>query len=272
MNTNEMPSNEDRPKVFDPSIYLPGNDDMVPEYDEYGFPARKSHSYYVSAYIAKENKFAIKTKFIQPKVYVGKSKISGLGVFASEDIKSGDIIEECPVVLLDSTFKGNKDWVLNRYAFAWGCGCSICEKYGNTMALVLGNGMVYNHSEQPNGYWTQDTALKYYTLHALTDIKQGEEITWYYGAGYSMRLKMESKMTFERGTPEGWPPSGKNLRDSVSGGGCSSCGNKNEPIELVKEDLPESKPTEEKTAEDLLFRSMVVPEKILNDKVQEGTV
>jgi hypothetical protein len=62
------------------------------------------------------------------------------------------------------------------------------------------------------------------------------------------------------------------LRDSVSGGGCSSCGNKNEPIELVKEDLPESKPIEEKTAEDLLFRSMVVPEKILNDKVQEGTV
>jgi hypothetical protein len=262
MNTNEMPSKDDRPKVFDPSVYQPGPNDMEAVYDEYGFPARKSHSYYVSAYIAKENKFAIKSKFVQPKVYVGKSKISGLGVFASEDIKSGDLIEECPVVLLDTTFQENKDWVLNRYAFTWGCGCQICQKFGHTMALVLGNGMIYNHSEKPNSYWNQDTALKYYSLHALTDINKDEEITWYYGAGYSMRLKMESAMTFERGTPEGWPPSGKNLRNSTNTSGNS------EPTELVKDEEVK----EEKTAEQLLFRSMVVPEKILNDKVQEGTV
>jgi hypothetical protein len=130
------------------------------------------------------------------------------------------------------------------------------------MALVLGNGMIYNHSEKPNSYWNQDTALKYYSLHALTDINKDEEITWYYGAGYSMRLKMESAMTFERGTPEGWPPSGKNLRNSTN------TSSNSEPTELVKDEEVK----EEKTAEQLLFRSMVVPEKILNDKVQEGTV
>lgn len=266
MNTNEMPTNDERPKIFDPSIYKPGSNDMEPVYDEYGFPVRKSHSYYVSAYIAKEHKFAIKSKFVQPKVYVGKSKISGLGVFASEDIKSGDVIEECPVVLLDSTFKSNKDWVLNRYAFSWGCGCKICQENGSTMALVLGNGMVYNHSEEPNAYWNQDTALKYFTLHALTDIKKDEEIVWYYGAGYSMRLKMEAAMTYERGTPEGWPSSGKSFN---SGRTCSTCNKpQTEAVELIKEE----EKVEETTADNLLFRSMVVPEKILNDKVQEGTV
>jgi hypothetical protein len=271
MNTNEMPTKENRPDVFDPSVYRPGENDMAPIYDEYGYPARHSHSYYVSAYIRKENKFAVKNKFIQPKVYVGKSKISGLGVFASEDIPAGEIIEQCPVVLLDTTFQQNKDWVLNRYAFTWGCGCQICQKHGHTMALVLGNGMIYNHSEEPNSYWTQDTALKYFTLHSIVDIKKDEEIVWYYGAGYSMRLKMEAAMTFERGTPEGWPGDGANLPAK----GCTSCGNNNkqpetEPIELLKE---ENNETENKSnADQLLFRSMVVPEKILNDKVQEGTV
>ena len=51
--------------------------------------------------------------------------------------------------------------------------------------VVLGLGMVYNHSDAPNAEWevceSDDRFVKFF---ALTDIKQDEEILHDYGEGY----------------------------------------------------------------------------------------
>ena len=43
---------------------------------------------------SKQKKFAVKNKLEEANCYVAASPISGYGVFASKDLKAGDIIEE----------------------------------------------------------------------------------------------------------------------------------------------------------------------------------
>lgn len=207
---------------------------------------KKNHSTYMGGFDKIENKYARKEKLEKANTYIGQSPISGYGVFAGEDIKSGDLIEEIPVVILDSTFKENKDWVLQRYAFTWSCSCDICSKNGQSMCIPMGNGVCYNHADIPNAYYVQDTVMKLLRFYAFRDIKKDEEITWYYGDGYAQKLRDE-KM------------------NKPTGCGCGA-----KKIETQPETKEEVK--QESKADELLFRSMIVPEVILNDKIQEGTV
>lgn len=196
MNANEI-LNSDNTPLFKPyiirelqpnALYMP----FISEHPEVFI--QKSHSYYIGLFDAKNKQFAYKDTFAPSKGIVKKSNISGYGVFAIEDIKAGDMIEECPAILLDTTFSQNKDWVLSRYAFAWSANTEITRVNGSTMTLVLGNGMMYNHDDLPNAYFVQDSCLKIFRLYAISDIKMGDEITWYYGEEYSNRLREEKKI------------------------------------------------------------------------------
>jgi hypothetical protein len=154
-------------------------------------PEYTSHSHYHGSFDYNTNSYAKKERFIN-KTYIGKSNISGYGVFANEDISAGDVIEEFPVLLLDTTWSNNKDQALHRYAMTWDCNCNICQKNGKSMAVMFGNGSIYNHSEKPNAYIVQDNAFKLYRFYALTDIKKDTEITWYYSSGYAKTLRNEA--------------------------------------------------------------------------------
>jgi hypothetical protein len=273
MTPNEAPpsENENREPIFNSENIKPKDTDMKPILNPEGVPVRKSHSYYQGMFDYNTNSFARKERFIN-RTYVGKSQVHGYGVFAKEDIKAGEIIEECQAVLLDTTFPNNKDWVLGRYCMTWNASSEIDQKYGPTMAMMLGHGMIYNHSEKPNAYVVQDTYMKVFTFYALSDIPKGTEISWYYGTGYAKRLKEEGNLTHSRGFPHGLAniPSGNanNLsayeapatenslvkpNQQKKSGGCG-CGNKK------KEPAPPV-PTEK-----VPFRSMVVPDKIINEE------
>jgi len=165
-------------------------------------PVRVSHSNYFGKFDFNTNSFPRKEKFLS-NTYIGKSSISGYGAFASKDIDVGELIEECPALLLDTTFQKNKDWVLQRYGMTWDCNCEICRINGKTIALFGGNGLFYNHSEKPNAYLVQDYHLKLYRFYALSSIKKDEEITWYYGAGYAERLRNEKNNPNANNVPEG---------------------------------------------------------------------
>lgn len=294
MNPHEIPSKTSTPlfKPMSPDELKPRPTDKPIVRDEVGSPVRKAHSYYVGALDPKNNRFASKDSFMMAKGQVKKSPISGYGVFAIEDIKAGDLIEECPVVILDTTFTQNTDWVLNRYCFTWVANNEIDHKNGHSMAMVLGNGMVYNHGDIPNSYFIQDSYLKVYRLYALSDIKIGEEITWYYGEGYAQRLQEERKMTSDPHIPEGFIQHGTTgpVMPAPKDKGCG-CGKKATDVATKKAAHPVSRMTPPKLdvvdtitpnpniteelqvksipqAETLLFRSMVVPEIILNnDKI-----
>ena len=286
MNTTEIPEKTKEPifKSITAKELEPLPTDMPVSRDETGAPIRKSHSYYKGAFDTKNNRFAYKEEFVKPKSVVKKSPISGYGVFADEDIKAGDLIEECLAILTDTTFPQNKDWVLGRYLFTWNAPSDVTTKNGSTMAMLTGNALLYNHSEIPNSYYVQDSYLKMFRMYALSDIKKGEEIVWYYGAGYAKTLRDERKITSDTNVPDGFrvdPKTGNIVPVLPKKGGCG-CGKKTtDPKNPTPKQLegpkgvqsPEVKIPPESTPEKLLFRSMVVPEKIINDdKVQNSQV
>ena len=90
------------------------------------------------------------------------------GVFATRDISKGDLIHEAPVIPYP-----NEEHVfiekttLADYVFEYG---------SNHTAILLGYGMLFNHSYKPNA--TYDINFKNHTFdfYAYTDIKAGEEI------------------------------------------------------------------------------------------------
>lgn len=111
------------------------------------------------------------------KIKVISIKGKGLGVVATEDIASGEIIEHCPIIPLsekETKFLDNESDVLKYYylfQYAVGKHC-----------LMLGYGSIYNHSNTPNADIDYDTEnyQKYLTFFALKDIKAGEEIVYDY--------------------------------------------------------------------------------------------
>jgi SET domain-containing protein len=104
------------------------------------------------------------------KIYAAESKLSGLGIFAKEDINAGELIEEAPVILLpEEEISDLAKTKLLDYFFAWG------EKLEQA-AIVLGYGSLYNHSYEPNAKFVENYDKNTITYSALKDIKKREEI------------------------------------------------------------------------------------------------
>jgi hypothetical protein len=145
-----------------------------------------------------ENQFLFKR--IICKSYIKQSNIenAGYGVFASEKINAGDLIEEAPFVVLETTHKANRDIKLTyySYSYAYPYENNLQNKNCNMM-IPFGNFLCYNHSIKPNAYYIQDDNFKILRMFAYKDIEKDEEITWYYSPGYSNKL-LEEKFEFEK--------------------------------------------------------------------------
>ena len=92
-------------------------------------------------------------------------------MFANSSIKEGDVIEECHCVFIGNHF--NSDGI-NRY----------CYSHNNVKMMVLGYGMIYNHSADNNSnfYYDEENNIQIFT--AKRDILNGEEITVKYSDPY----------------------------------------------------------------------------------------
>jgi SET domain-containing protein len=109
------------------------------------------------------------------KIYIDQSPVHGWGVFAKQDIKSGELIEECPVLTLP-ILKGDVTPLLIDYRFNWPQGVEWEEQ-----VVALGFGSLYNHSNDPNAVWISSDVRKCFIFYATRDIKEGEEIFVWYG-------------------------------------------------------------------------------------------
>lgn len=107
------------------------------------------------------------------KVYLNKSKIlkAGKGVFASKNIKKGEIIEVAPILVLEFTDFIDTKWNLLFEYYFW------MEKY---VALALGFASLYNHSKDPNCKYQIKRVEKTITFTATRNILKGEEIYFNY--------------------------------------------------------------------------------------------
>jgi SET domain-containing protein len=90
------------------------------------------------------------------------------GVFATRDIAKGELIHEAPAIpypneqdeLIEQT-------VLTDYVYEYGV---------NHSAIILGYGMLFNHSYEPNATYDISFEKHSFYYYAYRDIKAGEEI------------------------------------------------------------------------------------------------
>jgi uncharacterized protein len=110
-----------------------------------------------------------------PDLCVRRVRGMGRGVFAGRPFRKGEVIEVCPVVPLTRAEERKcRGTVLDRYFFAW-------DQPGYVVALVLGYGMVYNTSPDPNARFTQRWTTGDMVYRAARDIAAGEQILVDYG-------------------------------------------------------------------------------------------
>ena len=90
------------------------------------------------------------------------------GVFAKCDIKKGELLHEAPVLSYpNEQHKHIEKTLLADYAFEYGIGQS---------AILLGYGMLFNHSYEPNATYEINFKNQTFDFFAFTDIKAGDEI------------------------------------------------------------------------------------------------
>ena len=117
------------------------------------------------------------------KIYVSNSKIpnTGKGVFASQNIKKGEVIEIAPILVLEFTDFINTKWnKLFEYYF-W------MDDY---VALALGYGSLYNHSKKANCQYKIDQKQKTITITAIRNILKDEEICFDYNGSASTKAPL----------------------------------------------------------------------------------
>jgi len=103
----------------------------------------------------------------------GKSSVSGRGIYATDDIAKGDIVEEAPYIQVDKeSIKGTP---LMDYVF---------KIDDTTYAVALGYASLFNHRNQPNVDWKIDTVDQVIRMTAIKDLEQGEELFISYGNKY----------------------------------------------------------------------------------------
>ena len=96
-------------------------------------------------------------------------KGKGRGVFALRDFKKGELIERCPVLVIPGR---HSQYILktklDHYAFDW--------EGDDDLALLLGYGMIYNHSYSPNAKIVHNLGTRESDIMVVVAIKKGEEI------------------------------------------------------------------------------------------------
>ena len=113
----------------------------------------------------------------QMNIIVKESLVHGLGVFAAVDLAAGDTLERCAYIVIDDDDLQEENR-LNDYLFT-------SPDAATDYLVVMGCGMLYNHSDQANASWEVDeTDNRFLRFYADRDIKAGEEIFHDYGSEY----------------------------------------------------------------------------------------
>ncbi len=105
---------------------------------------------------------------ILPHIYYRPIEGKGRGMFTALDIEPGSLIEICPLILIPVTQSAfiDKTEIYNYY-FLWN---------DEFIALALGYGSLYNHSNHPNAKVIFDYESQEIQFEANRLIQEGEEI------------------------------------------------------------------------------------------------
>ena len=108
------------------------------------------------------------------KIEVRKSPVHGWGVFAKDDIKAEEILEENYFLVIPmAPNESSSIFIDHRYNFP--------RTDPKNQVIPFGFSCIYNHSDNPNAAWETDEENQIFVFKAIKDIKKDEEIFTYYG-------------------------------------------------------------------------------------------
>jgi SET domain-containing protein len=103
----------------------------------------------------------------------------GRGVFTSDDIEEGTILETSPVIVMTNDERKLLDQtLLHDYIFEWGEKKDQC-------CMALGYVAIYNHSYKSNCEYEMDFEREMITIKAVHFIKAGEEVSINYNGKWN---------------------------------------------------------------------------------------
>ncbi len=103
-------------------------------------------------------------------LFISDSFNKGRGVFTSEAISPGTVIEVSPVIVMSKKERLALDQtLLHDYIFEWGGDKNRC-------CLALGYISVYNHSYQSNCEYEMDYSEEMISIKTMRFIQPGEEL------------------------------------------------------------------------------------------------
>ncbi len=109
--------------------------------------------------------------FVINKITVKDSQNMGRGVFATDEIKKGEVLEVAPILILQFTDFVDTKWNLLFEYYFW---------MDDEVVLALGYGSMYNHSPQANAKYEINIPKKSITFTAIKPITKDEEIFFNY--------------------------------------------------------------------------------------------
>jgi hypothetical protein len=102
----------------------------------------------------------------------------GYGVFATQPIYRGEIIEECHLLFVPKEISVQHPDLFFDYVFNYPANDDKSTQH----CLPLGFGCIYNHSDNNNAIWRGcPRGRKIFQFIAIKDIQAGEEICTRYG-------------------------------------------------------------------------------------------
>jgi len=107
---------------------------------------------------------------ILPNIFIAATDNMGRGVFTSESIEEGTVIEIAPVIVMSREERRLLDQtLLHDYIFEWGVKKDQC-------CMALGYIPVYNHSYRSNCEYEMDFENDTISIKTTRFIKKGEEL------------------------------------------------------------------------------------------------
>ena len=107
---------------------------------------------------------------VLPFLFVAPSEKRGRGMFTSEDIAAGTVIEISPVIIMSRKERELLDQtLLHDYIFEWGEKKDRC-------CMALGYVPVYNHSYESNCEYEMDFEQEQISIKTMRPVKAGQQL------------------------------------------------------------------------------------------------
>ena len=121
---------------------------------------------------------------ILPSLFIAPVPDKGRGVYTSEDLVKGTILEVSPVIVMSKEERLLIDKTkLHDYIFEWGVHRDKC-------CVALGYISVYNHSYNSNCEYEMDYQYDTITIKTVRAISAGDEITINYNGTWNNKKKV----------------------------------------------------------------------------------